>query len=129
MRKGRSFADHALIGSQRTDLRDPAIDRQRHAGHESALGSRKEQCGLRDIPCVALDSERRDRAADTAALALQMCGDHRRHDMARRNAIRSEEHTSELQSLLRISYAVFCAKKKNKMHKHMSVAPQLTSKI
>src|SRR3546814_6327659 len=29
-------------------------------------------------------------------------------------AFRSEEHTSELQSLMRISYAVFCLKKKNK---------------
>src|SRR3546814_7521333 len=28
--------------------------------------------------------------------------------------IKSEEHTSELQSLMRISYAVFCLKKKNK---------------
>src|SRR3546814_3562082 len=33
---------------------------------------------------------------------------------------RSEEHTSELQSLMRISYAVFCLKKKNiKHHKYM----------
>src|SRR3546814_6856239 len=31
---------------------------------------------------------------------------------ARRDAVRSEEHTSELQSLMRISYAVFCLKKK-----------------
>src|SRR3546814_3684428 len=30
-----------------------------------------------------------------------------------RRAARSEEHTSELQSLIRISYAVFCLKKKN----------------
>src|SRR3546814_8172213 len=29
---------------------------------------------------------------------------------------RSEEHTSELQSLMRISYAVFCLKKKNNNH-------------
>src|SRR3546814_8787299 len=29
---------------------------------------------------------------------------------------RSEEHTSELQSLMRISYAVFCLKKKHKTH-------------
>src|SRR3546814_5306715 len=29
------------------------------------------------------------------------------------NSIRSEEHTSELQSLMRISYAVFCLKKKH----------------
>src|SRR3546814_10860766 len=31
-----------------------------------------------------------------------------------RQTCRSEEHTSELQSLMRISYAVFCLKKKNK---------------
>src|SRR3546814_13422494 len=31
---------------------------------------------------------------------------------------RSEEHTSELQSLMRISYAVFCLKKKKKNTKH-----------
>src|SRR3546814_5882864 len=31
-------------------------------------------------------------------------------------AIRSEEHTSELQSLMRISYAVFCLKKKQHHH-------------
>src|SRR3546814_4737248 len=30
----------------------------------------------------------------------------------RKNVLRSEEHTSELQSLMRISYAVFCLKKK-----------------
>src|SRR3546814_6792361 len=37
-------------------------------------------------------------------------------------AIRSEEHTSELQSLMRISYAVFCLKKKKNKHqeKHHS---------
>src|SRR3546814_9180137 len=46
-------------------------------------------------------------------------------------SIRSEEHTSELQSLMRISYAVFCLKKKNtrnKTHKrqrrrHMTLIP------
>src|SRR3546814_10570247 len=32
-----------------------------------------------------------------------------------RNQARSEEHTSELQSLMRISYAVFCLKKKTKI--------------
>src|SRR3546814_3179134 len=31
--------------------------------------------------------------------------------------IRSEEHTSELQSLMRISYAVFCLKKKKELHR------------
>src|SRR3546814_4918927 len=32
--------------------------------------------------------------------------------------LRSEEHTSELQSLMRISYAVFCLKQKNKTTPH-----------
>src|SRR3546814_8232740 len=32
---------------------------------------------------------------------------------------RSEEHTSELQSLMRISYAVFCLKKKKTIHKQL----------
>src|SRR3546814_1737959 len=32
------------------------------------------------------------------------------------NGQRSEEHTSELQSLMRISYAVFCLKKKKQQH-------------
>src|SRR3546814_3449293 len=32
---------------------------------------------------------------------------------------RSEEHTSELQSLMRISYAVFCLKKKKNKHSHI----------
>src|SRR3546814_8068340 len=36
-----------------------------------------------------------------------------RIDAKRVDAGRSEEHTSELQSLMRISYAVFCLKKKN----------------
>src|SRR3546814_3968857 len=36
------------------------------------------------------------------------------HGVANRT-VRSEEHTSELQSLMRISYAVFCLKKKKKL--------------
>src|SRR3546814_6401895 len=43
---------------------------------------------------------------------------------------RSEEHTSELQSLMRISYAVFCLKKKNtnkNKYTHTSIIPQVTT--
>src|SRR3546814_6070998 len=35
---------------------------------------------------------------------------------AHHDVVRSEEHTSELQSLMRISYAVFCLKKKKNQH-------------
>src|SRR3546814_6355562 len=36
-------------------------------------------------------------------------------------AFRSEDHTSEPQSLMRISYAVFCLKKKKEQHKHYNI--------
>src|SRR3546814_10030960 len=45
-----------------------------------------------------------------------LCRNQRMHN---RNMNRSEEHTSELQSLMRISYAVFCLKKKkNRKPRH-----------
>src|SRR3546814_6277967 len=55
------------------------------------------------------------RPVPRGSLCVDPCGDtgarHRLHPRCRR-AWRSEEHTSELQSLMRISYAVFCLKKK-----------------
>src|SRR3546814_8823857 len=61
--------------------------------------------------------------------------DHREHDrpgtqrVARRRhrdrmEQRSEEHTSELQSLMRISYAVFCLKKKTQTNKQKTKSRQ-----
>src|SRR3546814_1853157 len=41
-------------------------------------------------------------------------------EVRQRDGVRSEEHTSELQSLMRISYAVFCLKKK-KQHQTMNI--------
>src|SRR3546814_2532211 len=54
------------------------------------------------------------------------CGDAARNTGCapeeRRDLRRSEEHTSELQSLMRISYAVFCLKKKkNKNHMTLTI--------
>src|SRR3546814_2128960 len=46
-----------------------------------------------------------------------------------RNKDRSEEHTSELQSLMRISYAVFCLKKKTNMYKTHIRSNYYTHKI
>src|SRR3546814_10034225 len=43
------------------------------------------------------------------------------------SAARSEEHTSELQSLMRISYAVFCLKKKTKNKKEK--CPKETTRL
>src|SRR3546814_6183863 len=62
----------------------------------------------------------RDIAADEAAQAiifddaeLAVYGIYELQELER-----SEEHTSELQSLMRISYAVFCLKKKKEKNKH-----------
>src|SRR3546814_9375020 len=52
--------------------------------------------------------------ADAGVLALRVLA----HDDPVDLAARSEEHTSELQSLMRISYAVFCLKKKKKTEQH-----------
>src|SRR3546814_9010843 len=50
--------------------------------------------------------ERRGRRSAAAVMR------HQQHLGRQRDAARSEEHTSDLQSLMRISYAVFCLKKK-----------------
>src|SRR3546814_9552829 len=56
---------------------------------------------------------RRRGTAHTAPVWIRRAGGHC-FDRQPRIALRSEEHTSELQSLMRISYAVFCLKKKNR---------------
>src|SRR3546814_4536493 len=48
-----------------------------------------------------------------ASLIVMLVATQQIADLEMIPAIRSEEHTSELQSLMRISYAVFCLKKKN----------------
>src|SRR3546814_1852852 len=91
--------------STRTDTLFPYTtlfrsDRGRHQPRQRADG------GCRQAP-----------AADPRPLRRGARGaDHERPHVAvgARLRGRSEEHTSELQSLMRISYAVFCLKKKNK---------------
>src|SRR3546814_4972865 len=58
------------------------------------------------IDPVCCGAQRNTERVDLAAIRKP-----RRNEYSRRRA-RSEEHTSELQSLMRISYAVFCLKKK-----------------
>src|SRR3546814_11312718 len=73
-----------------------------------AVGDRRR---LVDDPQRARPAEARE-LQSRGAVPL---GDIARHvDAAEEHRDRSEEHTSELQSLMRISYAVFCLKKKKK---------------
>src|SRR3546814_10336763 len=59
-------------------------------------------------------SRAKQRVQATGLRRLRLSGRHDpRPDRRCVRSLRSEEHTSELQSLMRISYAVFCLKKKN----------------
>src|SRR3546814_8211243 len=56
------------------------------------------------------------------------CGAHPAQGTAGRSFFRSEEHTSELQSIMRISYAVFCLKKKKTQYKNRNIIYSLINK-
>src|SRR3546814_8783847 len=58
--------------------------------------------------------KRKAKAVPRAARQYNLIGN--TADAPRDGDLRSEEHTSELQSLMRISYAVFCLKKKKKIN-------------
>src|SRR3546814_1289735 len=93
---------HAARGDRDdADLYRPASPRRRARGADRPSGGR---AALDGRPC-----HRRVAPVDRQARAAI-------------DAQRSEEHTSELQSLMRISYAVFCLKKKNtKIHNHKNI--------
>src|SRR3546814_2070098 len=78
-----------------------------------ALGALpREVPGFDEVEWLVIDDGSTD---NTAGLARQIGVDHViRHPVNR--GLRSEEHTSELQSLMRISYAVFCLKKKKSIN-------------
>src|SRR3546814_10217433 len=61
-----------------------------------------------------LDSLPADRKCQRSFRLVQPFDGAEQQNLSQRRWQRSEEHTSELQSLMRISYAVFCLKKKNK---------------
>src|SRR3546814_5557110 len=87
-RSRRDLARHRLAGKGRH-----AQDRQGDPRRTGQIGPRARRA----------DAQRRSLSGATRALP------------DRAAAERSEEHTSELQSLMRISYAVFCLKKKKHM--------------
>src|SRR3546814_7491686 len=84
---------------------------------------RAPQIARRSVRRDVADAARRPAAADRAGRQLSLLasggtGGPRARLAARDH--RSEEHTSELQSLMRISYAVFCLKKKNKQNQQLT---------
>src|SRR3546814_6960572 len=67
--------------------------------------------GSRNLPFNEIVDPAQQTLLDAAALRERFAA--AGIDLQRPVATRSEEHTSELQSLMRISYAVFCLKKKD----------------
>src|SRR3546814_1391040 len=101
-RRQPPFLDQPMTGraEQRhpMTLRQPQITVDGHATSDAG-----ETASLADI-VLLLRGQFRQRRHHTQA--------HARRPLAITRPRRSEEHTSELQSLMRISYAVFCLKKK-----------------
>src|SRR3546814_6678904 len=94
-----------MVKRCRRDLRQTVRSEQRHVDrrrrHQQTLIRADVRLGLgaTDVLLARLQRQR------VAGLAVEIDG--------AADDARSEEHTSELQSLMRISYAVFCLKKKN----------------
>src|SRR3546814_8570060 len=87
---------------------DPPPRAEQRVSQHRAKDDRHPQVELRRQ--LVLFAEQHDRQEDRVD-RLQV------HRQLRGEGARSEEHTSELQSLMRISYAVFCLKKKNRRTK------------
>src|SRR3546814_7734416 len=98
--KGACGGDRRAVGAARAvsdDARQSAdVDAERDRAAQARIGKQR----VLDLEQHAIEIERRRRG--------QMDARHARD-------IRSEEHTTELQSLMRLSYAVFCLKKKKKI--------------
>src|SRR3546814_1275198 len=82
------------------DLRDAAVGRD-----EGEIATRRIEAADGDRRALGAKAEGRLDIAKGYGAARRVISE------------RSEEHTSELQSLMRISYAVFCLKQNNTMHK------------
>src|SRR3546814_5783066 len=97
-RRGREHEIHPAFGQQALAVRDAAIAQKLAEARIIARG------------------RVHDRPADHRAPGIEFGGQAGHAERLDQAALdeRSEEHTSELQSLMRISYAVFCLKKKKR---------------
>src|SRR3546814_4350398 len=103
-----------------SEVEEPQLSRQGLVLGESGADHIKAAAFGTGVGQEAIAAENDAKAPDRA---LHRCRQ-RLGELCHRNqsvfvhTIRSEEHTSELQSLMRISYAVFCLKKKKNIHPH-----------
>src|SRR3546814_5069282 len=95
----------------RIHLGNTKYRRRSSQGSNIVLGSRKQRSGTCETSCC--------RPSDNGS----------GHAFHGKHFLRSEEHTSELQSLMRISYAVFCLKKKREHYKKITKRSQVYTRI
>src|SRR3546814_9570290 len=105
----KAVAFHEALQPDFLRYSQEVIDNARVLGDTLSAGGLRLVTGGTDCHLLLADLRPFNVAGNVAVEALERCG-----LTANKNAIpfdRSEEHTSELQSLMRISYAVFCLKK------------------
>src|SRR3546814_2449006 len=107
--------DRRIVDRRGDGVGEHEEDRERQQGGQQG---RHQRDGDREIDPEIFALPRIDSAPDLWIVARR-----RRADPLGR----SEEHTSELQSLLRISYAVFCLKKKSNLSSHISFTTLLNT--
>src|SRR3546814_5124353 len=94
--------------------------KSRSNGHSNSLGAKAFYFALRNRNALVTTEAELKLIARAANM-----GDNSKPVNGNNTPARSEEHTSELQSLMRISYAVFCLKKK-KIRPHLSTSNPTT---
>src|SRR3546814_9217316 len=97
----------ALLGHEsRAGCRSNHASRERPMHRRQFLSTAAALAAAASFPTIG-------KARSTSRLRLGVIGTGMRGQVLLEELVRSEEHTSELQSLMRISYAVFCLKNKN----------------
>src|SRR3546814_6341249 len=92
-----------------------ALESTRHGNLQRTIGNAIDPEGelTSEVKSVEREAGREPGASASEAAPSAEAGKDGNAGRAAATMTRSEEHTSELQSLMRISYAVFCLKKKN----------------
>src|SRR3546814_8692006 len=111
-----SVSAPVLFDCENAHLR--ALHAQTHQGISADLVASIEGFSREDLDSFAWNSQQRAAASIAAGAFAGSVVPVYKDDGTL--ALRSEEHTSELQSLMRISYAVFCLKKKKHKTVHSS---------
>src|SRR3546814_6922341 len=117
---GSIFPYTTLFGSsgRRRQVGHLGLDRQGRPGPRAvALAIRRRAHGRGEQVEASAQAPRRSFRRVGLEVEVELVVEAEALEGALELECRSEEHTSELQSLMRISYAVFCLKKKNTNHR------------